>query len=124
MFQRVLIVEDVPQMREAIKSLISSECEIVGELDDGSAVLKSALDLRPNIILLDISLPNVSGMVLLPQLRSVLPESKIIMLTNHSEPAYKQEAARQGADAYILKSNAADQLPSAIRNLCRPEIAG
>ena len=103
-------------MRAALRGLIKQECDIVGEIDNGYDVLPAAQELRPDVILLDISLPGTSGLVLLPMLRSSLPGATILILTNHAERAYVDEAFARGADGYILKADVPDKLLLTIRN--------
>lgn len=115
MARRVLLVEDAVPIRKAINAMIRSECEVVGEVIDGTQVLGAAKELSPDTILLDVSLPGISGIMLLPLLRSSLPDVAIIMLTNHSEAYYVNEALRRGADDYVLKGDALSELLPAIR---------
>lgn len=107
---RVLVVEDHPAMQAAICNLVSTTCQVVGAVDDGAKVLDAALRLLPDVILLDISLPTLSGLALLPSLRSALPNAKIIVLTVHSDEEYRREALHRGADGYLLKSEIVEML--------------
>ena len=111
---RVFMVEDSAPMREAISRIIAEECDIVGYADDGRDALQKAKAHQPEVILLDISLPNVNGMTLLPLLRAALPEAAIVMLSNHDREEYIAEAHSRGADAYICKSDAHQALLPAI----------
>ena len=113
---RVFLVEDSAPMRGAIMSILGVECELLGWVDDGLSVLGTVVPAQPEVILLDISLPGVSGMSLLPQLRSSLPETGIVMLTNHHGSEYVAEAFLRGADGYVLKSEAHVSLLPAIRH--------
>ncbi len=95
--------------------ILGSEFEVVDWVEDGREVLESALRLRPQAVILDISLPGVSGMILLPQLRRSLPTAGIVMLTNHVSQTYVDAAYQKGADGYVLKTQASDALVSAIQ---------
>lgn len=113
--QRVLLVEDSAPMRLAITEIVQRECKIIGCVEHGCEVLTRATELSPHTILLDISLPGISGLDLLPQLREALPQTAIVMLTNHADEFYRREAFARGADAYVLKGDAHTELLGAIR---------
>lgn len=115
MVPQVLLVEDSAPMREAVSRILTEECEVVVYVDNGSHALAAALEHRPQVIVLDISLPGMSGMAVLPLLRASLPGTTIVMLTNHADEEYVEEAFRRGADAYILKSEAHESLLPAVR---------
>ena len=102
-------------MREAVSRILQAECDLLGHVDHGSAVLAAAKKHRPDAIVLDISLPGMSGMALLPMLRSLLPGTVIVMLTNHASAEYIEEAFRRGADGYVLKNDAHRDLLPALR---------
>lgn len=114
MRSRVFLIEDSAPMREAISSILAPECELLGWADDGLEALEVAVEAHPDVILLDISLPGQSGMALLPALRSSLPDTAIVMLTNHNSSEYVQEAFDRGADEYVLKNDAHAALLPAI----------
>ena len=111
---KTLLVEDCAPMREAVSRILQDTCDVVGYADDGNHALAIALEHRPHVIILDISLPGVSGMALLPLLRASLPETVIVILTNHNSEDYRTEAIRRGADAYVLKTEAHENLLSAV----------
>jgi DNA-binding NarL/FixJ family response regulator len=112
-------------MREAIRCILAPDCELVAWAEDGHEVIGAALEMRPDTILLDISLPGISGMSLLPLLRDALPATTIVMLTNHTSEHYVEEAYRRGADAYVIKSEAHEALLPAIRRgrITHPAVA-
>ncbi len=102
-------------MREAISLILAPECELLGWVDHGYKVLETVVPARPEVVLLDISLPGISGMSLLPELRSLLPETAVVVLTNHDSAEYMEEAFRRGAADYVLKSEAHSALLPAVR---------
>jgi len=112
---RVFLVEDSALMRSAIIAIVANECELVGWADNAHDVLDAAGKVRPDVILLDISLPGISGLAVLPQLRSSLPHTAVVVLTNHSSAEYFEEAFRRGASGYVLKSCAQTSLLPTIR---------
>jgi two-component system response regulator DesR len=102
--RRILLAEDNLLMQEAIASVLSREHELIGTVADGNEVLPAAARLRPEAIVLDISMPGRSGLQILPELRASLPFVVLVVLTMHSEPIYVEEAFSRGADGYVLKS--------------------
>jgi DNA-binding NarL/FixJ family response regulator len=112
---KVLIIEDHREIREIIGTLIAPEYEIVGTLERAEEAAEAALRLEPDVVLLDISLPGVTGLDVLPSIRKTLPEAVIIMLTMHDTPGYRRTAFEKGADAYVLKSRTATELMPTIR---------
>ena len=103
-------------MRAAISSLLSEHCTLIGAADRGDVVLALVADLRPDVVVLDISLPGQSGLQLLPELRRQHPSMGIVMLTSRDEPLFREECARRGADGYVLKDRAAEELWPALRH--------
>lgn len=112
---RVLLIEDSAAVRGEIIRVLAGSCEVVGFADDGRDAVAAAEAHRPDVVLLDISLPGISGMAVLPLLRAMLPDAMIVMLTNHASEQYVEEALRRGANSYVLKSEAHERLLSAVR---------
>lgn len=122
MARSLLLVEDSAAMREAIRQVLGEECGSIHWVDDGTQVLAKAAEIMPDTILLDISLPGISGLILLPLLRKAHPDTTIVMLTNHNEDVYRRQALARGADSYVLKSRAnAELLPAILAG--RPPMA-
>lgn len=111
---RVLIADDHSIFTAGLRKLIEKDCELVGEVEDGRALLEAAPRLRPDVILLDISMPLLNGLDAARHLRKLVPKSKLIFLTMHSNPAYATEAFAAGASGYLLKRSAASELSLAI----------
>ena len=112
---RILLVEDHPQMQAAIRALLQPHCVVAGTAERGDMVIAQAAELRPDVVLLDISLPGQSGLQLLPELRRRYPAMGIVMLTSQDQPAYREEAAKRGSDRYVLKDRAGEELWPAIQ---------
>ena len=112
---RVLIIEDHREICEMIRKVIAPEYEIVGALERAEEALEAAMRLAPDVVLLDVSLPGITGLDVLPSIRKTLPEAVIIMLTMHDTSGYRRKAFEKGADAYVLKSRAATELMPMIR---------
>ena len=95
--------------------LVAREYEVAGWVERGDRVVAEAERLRPDVVLLDISMPGASGLAVLPAVRAALAEATILMLTTHVEPIYVRQALDRGADGYVLKGRAMTDLLPAIR---------
>jgi DNA-binding NarL/FixJ family response regulator len=100
-----------------LRKLVEAECEVVGTVEDGRALVAEARKLRPDLILLDISMPLLNGLEAARQLHSLAPESKLIFLTMHASPTYATEAFQAGASGYLLKRSAVSELSLAIKSV-------
>ncbi len=116
---RVLIVDDHPMVRRGLKSLLSSypDIEVVGEVGDGVAALDAAVQFSPDVILLDIQMPELDGVEVAQRLRRVAPAAKIIALTAFDNHEYVFNAIQAGVYAYLLKSTSDDTVVEAIRHV-------
>lgn len=111
-----MIVEDHKIVRQGIKGLLAgnSAFEVVGEAGDGVEALQQAKTLSPDIVLTDISMPNLDGLSLTREFKKRFPNTKIIILTIHKSEEYVYQILKNGADGYVLKDAAYDELVSAI----------
>jgi DNA-binding NarL/FixJ family response regulator len=116
---RILIADDHTLVAEACKSVIEPEFEVVAIVNDGRALIESALELKPEVVILDIAMPTLNGLDAAEQLKQLIHSVKIIFLTFHSESHICAEALRRGASGYIVKHSAADELVRAIRAVLR-----
>lgn len=114
---RVLLADDHAILREGLASLIEKQpgIAVVGEAEDGSECLEKAAALVPDVVVLDIKLPGMSGIEVCRQLKSSYPLMKVIMLSMYEEYEYINRALQVGADGYLLKKVASSELVSAIR---------
>ena len=112
---RVLMADDHSLILAGLRKLVEAECEVVGAVEDGRALVEAAQTLRPDLILLDISMPHLNGLEAARQLRMLVPQSKLIFLTMHASSTYATEAFQAGASGYLLKRSAASELSLAIR---------
>jgi DNA-binding NarL/FixJ family response regulator len=115
---RVLLADDHPLILEGLRSLLEAECEVVGVMRDGRSLVEAASRLKPEVIVLDISLPLLNGIDAARQIKE-LPETKVIFLTMHANPGYLREALAAGASGYVLKTSVGEELPGAIRDALR-----
>jgi DNA-binding NarL/FixJ family response regulator len=112
---RLLLADDHTLLLEGIRLMLEPEFDLVGSVEDGQALLAAAKTLKPDIILLDISMPVLNGIDAARRLRKLLPSAKLIFLTMHADFDYVEEAFRAGAMGYLLKRAAASELITAIR---------
>ena len=119
----VLIVDDHPLFREGLKSLLArhSGFEVIGEAGNGSKGLKKAKKLRPDLVIMDISLPDQSGIEVTSKIRSLLPETRVIVLSMHTKIDYIAEAFRQGATGYVVKESATEKLMECLEIVSKGE---
>jgi DNA-binding NarL/FixJ family response regulator len=110
--KNILIVDDHPLMREGLKAIIglNAEYEVVGEADNGRQAMHLATKLQPDIAVIDISLPDISGIELTREIRSCLPATRVLMLSMHSRIDFVAESFQAGATGYLVKESAADGL--------------
>ena len=112
---RVLLADDHTLVVEGFRKLLEEEFDLIGTVEDGRALLKTAPTLRPDVVLLDIAMPSLNGIEAARQLKKMMPEVKIIFVTMHADPAYVTEGFRAGASGYLLKRSAAAELAQAIQ---------
>ncbi|MGA8302058.1 MAG: response regulator transcription factor [Terriglobales bacterium] len=113
---RIVLVDDHEVARRALRSVVRAnpDIEVVGEAVEGKEALKKVEELRPDIVLLDISLPDMSGIEVAPGIRAVSPESRIIFVSQHISIPLAKDALRGGAYGYVVKSDAGLDLLAAI----------
>jgi DNA-binding NarL/FixJ family response regulator len=116
---RLLLADDHTLLLEGIRLLLEPEFELVGSVEDGRALLSAAKNLKPDVILLDISMPILNGIDAAHRLRKLVPSAKVIFLTMHADADYVAEAFRAGAAGYLLKRAAASELLTAIREVMK-----
>lgn len=116
---RVVLADDHTMVRDAFKMVIEREFEVVGTFADGVSLVEGAPALNPNIILLDISMPNMNGLNAGRRLKQLMPAVKLIYLTMNQDPDIAAEAFRLGASAYLLKTSEGPELLQAIRQVAR-----
>ncbi|NWG15876.1 MAG: response regulator transcription factor [Chloroflexi bacterium] len=121
---RLLIADDHVVLRSGLRMLIDAQpdMDVIGEADSGSEVLVLTKTLQPDLILLDLSMPELGGLETLPLLRKAAPQTCILILTMHDDESYLRQALRDGASGYVLKRAADTELLSAIRAVMRGEI--
>ncbi|MGB8656189.1 MAG: response regulator transcription factor [Candidatus Zixiibacteriota bacterium] len=116
---RLLVADDHKIFRQGIKKLLEEEpdLQVVGEAADGRDVVKKAIELKPDIVLMDIAMANLNGLEATRQIKKALPDMRVIMLTMHKNEEYVLQSFQAGASGYILKEGAVEELVSAIRSI-------
>jgi len=112
---RVLIADDHRVVAQGLKTMLSAEFDLVGVVADGRAMVDAAKALRPDVIVADVSMPELNGIDALETLRHEGLDVPVVFLTMHSQPGYARRALRAGAAGYVLKLAAPEELVQAIR---------
>lgn len=116
---RVVIADDHTLVAEAFKRLLEPECEVVGTVADGRALLRLAPQVSPDLVLVDLNMPLLNGLDASEQLKQALPKIKIIVLTMNEDPEIAAETMRKWASGYLLKKSAGSELLKAVRDVLR-----
>jgi DNA-binding NarL/FixJ family response regulator len=121
---RVILADDHILVRRGLRRILEEkpDLEIVGEVGDGLALLNLLKKMTPNLIILDVSMPNLRGIEAIPEIRHVQPDVKVLMLTMHKEEEYLYQAISAGANGYLLKDDAEKELFTAIERIQRGKI--
>jgi DNA-binding NarL/FixJ family response regulator len=114
---RVLIADDHPVVREGFGAIVDVEddIEVVGQAADGQEAVRLAHDLRPDVVLMDLVMPNLDGVAAIEQIREELPETHVLILTTYADDEYIMAGIQAGARGYLLKDALPDELVRAIR---------
>jgi len=118
---RILIADDHKLIADLCKSFLEPEYKVVGVVTDGSALIKEAAALKPDIIILDISMPRINGLDAGAKVKGTAPATKLIYLTMSFKPEVAAEAFRRGAAAFVLKQSGLDELRLALRSVVAGE---
>ena len=115
--RKILIVDDDMRLRQFVRELFSPEedLQIIGEAVDGQEAIHKAQELQPDLVLMDITMPRMNGLDVTRQLKKILPELVIIILTIHDMDEYRKAAIASGASAYVLKKAMMAELLPAVR---------
>lgn len=114
---RVLLADDHKIVLEGLRSLLQDEAgiEVIAEAQDGRAAMKLAHELKPDVVVMDVAMPDLNGIESTRKITADLPEVKVLALSMHSDKAFVSEMSRAGASGYLLKDCAFDELARAIR---------
>lgn len=116
---RIVLAEDHTILREGLRALLSADpkFQIVGEAADGREAVRSVEKLGPDLVMMDLSMPRMTGMDAIREIKKRYPETKVIALTVHKTEEYLRTTLQAGADAYVLKDATHDELLMAIENV-------
>lgn len=116
---RILIVDDAQSVREGLRWLIEDETglTVVGDAPTGLDAIKQAMELKPDLVILDIELTDTDGFAVTRQLKALPNPPRVVLLSVHGDDAYKQRGADAGCDAYVEKGSGWSQLLSVLRKV-------
>jgi two-component system response regulator NreC len=117
---RIVLADDDQPMLANISKLLQADFDVVGAVSDGRSLVEAALKWQPDIIVTDITMPQLNGIAAARKIRDALPAVKFIFLTMHSDRWYRAEALRVGAAGYILKTSAREELNQAVHDAIEP----
>lgn len=114
---RLILADDHQMMREGLRLLVNSQAdmEVVGEAENGQAAVELAQKLQPDVVVMDISMPEMNGLKATQRLKRLCPNIKILTLTRHTDDGYLQQLLQSGTSGYVLKQSASEELVRAIR---------
>ena len=118
---RVLIAEDHEMVREGLKLILSSQSdiEVVGDAGDGRTAIEFAQSLKPDVVIMDISMPQMNGLKATVKLKGCCPDVQVLALTRHKDHGYLQQILRAGASGYVLKQSSPSEVVHAIRAVAK-----
>lgn len=121
---RVVLADDHQIMRKGLRLLVNEQAdmEVVGEADNGREAIAVAQRLRPDVVVMDVSMPELNGLKATEQLKELCPETKILTLTRHSDDGYLQQLLQAGSSGYVLKQSNPDELVRAIHAVANGQI--
>ena len=116
---RVLLADDHKVVRDGLRLLVDSQRDmhVIGEAGNGREALRQARDLKPDVVVMDLSMPELNGLQATERLKAERPEIKVVALTVHEDPSYLLQLCKAGAVGYVLKRSAGDDLIHAIRTV-------
>ena len=114
---RVVVAEDHETVREGLRHLLNGQAdmEVVGEAGNGRTAIEQACLLKPDVVVIDLSMPEMNGLIAVQHLRESLPSAALVALTRHNDRTYVRQLTTAGAAAYVLKQSSSNELLSAIR---------
>jgi DNA-binding NarL/FixJ family response regulator len=132
MKNRILIAEEHNLLRQGLRAMINAlpDFEVVGEARDGNVAIQEALQLQPDLVLLDLSLPILSGIEATGQIKRRMPQIRVLAMSAHKTDEFVRHALRSGADGYLMKDSSYDELVMALRSVMdgkkflSPEVSG
>jgi DNA-binding NarL/FixJ family response regulator len=129
---RIFVADDHPVVREGIKLLINAQPDmvVIGEAGDGESAWRAAKELRPDIVLMDVSMPQLNGAQATERLKVACPETRVLVLSAHQDEVHIRRLLQAGAEGYVLKKTLVEELTGAVRTIAQggtyldPQVAG
>lgn len=129
---RVLLADDHAIVREGLKTLVNAQpdMEVIAEAEDGQSAVRQVKELRPDVVVMDVSMPRLNGSAATQQIKQICPEVKVVALSMYEDRSYLRQLLEAGASGYVLKRSAAEDLRRAIRTVASggvyldPSLAG
>src|SRR5215203_4948287 len=120
---RLLIADDHALVREGLRTMLSGEggIEVIAEANDGQQALEVCRDLKPDLVLMDVRMPNMDGLEATRKIKAEMPRTSVMMVTMHENPDYLFEAVKAGAAGYVLKDASGERLLGAVRRTLEGE---
>jgi DNA-binding NarL/FixJ family response regulator len=116
---RILLADDHTMVSAGFQKLLEPDYEVVGTVEDGHALLKAAVELKPDLVILDVGMPLLNGLDAGRRLKTMMPAVKLVYLTMNSDPDFAKEALEIGASAYLLKNSLPSELLRAVHDVVR-----
>jgi len=118
---RIVVCDDVPELRQLVRFALEEDLEqfVVGEAADGREAVEAVRDLRPDVVVLDLSMPDMDGLQAITQINAVAPRTGIVVFTGFGGPAMRDQALSLGADAYVEKGAELVELRSVVTEVGR-----
>ena len=113
----ILIADDHAIVRDGLRHMLSADFDVLGAVEDGRALLKEAELLKPDVVLIDISMPILNGIEAARQLGRLLPKTRIVVLTMHADVTFAMEVLNAGASGYVLKNAPSEEIRTALRDV-------
>ena len=116
---RILLADDHALMREGLRMIVNAQAnmEVIGEADNGAEAVTLAQELGPDVVVMDLSMPELTGLQAMERLRQSKPNAKVLVLTRHADRAFVQRLLQSGANGYVLKRSASEELVRAIQHV-------
>jgi DNA-binding NarL/FixJ family response regulator len=111
----LILADDHRMVAEGLKGLLEKEFDLVGMVEDGRALVDETARSKPDVVVVDITMPRLNGLEAIPLIKKAAPQTKVVVVTMHREPAYARRAFSVGADGFVLKHGAAQDLIGAIK---------
>jgi DNA-binding NarL/FixJ family response regulator len=116
---RVLLADDHAVLRDGLKALLQAQgFDVVGAVSNGRDAVRSAIELKPDVVVMDITMPALNGIEAVTLLRDKLPDARVVMLSMHSSAEHVYRAFEAGAAGYLLKESAGEEMVAALRAVC------